>query len=380
LLKQTESNTLKISKLLRSLTFIIFIFQIGIFHSQDLIVNGSFESYSHCPCNYSDMPADNWKSISAASPDLHSTCANKKCQGHPKVSNKVLPASGKAYAGIIVHEQSFDYREYLGSELLDSLYKDSIYQLKISLAIPRCSIFKTSNFDIAFTRHDMIYESTEAIVGTPSLSINIESLKFDELWVTFEAEYKANGGERHISIGNFRPHDMLKLDSTKRKKSQYSGSRAGFLCIDDIQLHLKPSETNSRDIELEDLEEQEVIKVDSTFESLPYILTLQNLNFKTNSSDLEGGKIKELEELIQFLLNNPKSTIRIEGHTDNVGDAYDNKMLSLNRALSVGDYIIDFGITAAQIKIVGLGDTAPIFDNDTAEGRRLNRRVEIKFQ
>ncbi|NRA13660.1 MAG: OmpA family protein, partial [Crocinitomicaceae bacterium] len=82
----------------------------------------------------------------------------------------------------------------------------------------------------------------------------------------------------------------------------------------------------------------------------------------------------------QFLLDNPDSKITIEGHTDNVGDAYDNKMLSINRAFSVGDYIIDFGITASKIKIIGKGDTAPIANNSSAEGSQLNRRVEIMFQ
>ena len=109
------------SKLLLYLTLIVFIIQDGISYSQDLIANGSFESYFHCPCQIGDLSVKNWKSISPATPDFHSSCAKKKCPANPKTKNKLFAPSGNSYVRIITHAESQDYREYIGSGLLDSL-------------------------------------------------------------------------------------------------------------------------------------------------------------------------------------------------------------------------------------------------------------------
>lgn len=100
--------------------------------------------------------------------------------------------------------------------------------------------------------------------------------------------------------------------------------------------------------------------------------------FPTNSSILNEAakkKIAEVSKVINAKESNRK--ISIEGHSDKTGTANYNQWLSEKRAVSVKTYLVSLGITADRIKTSGLGDTNPIADNKTKEGRLKNRRVEI---
>jgi outer membrane protein OmpA-like peptidoglycan-associated protein len=82
-----------------------------------------------------------------------------------------------------------------------------------------------------------------------------------------------------------------------------------------------------------------------------------------------------------FLDANPRVTkLRIEGHTDNVGAAAYNKGLSQRRAASVMSWLVAHGIDAARLSSAGFGLELPIADNDSEEGRRVNRRVEFHIR
>ena len=87
----------------------------------------------------------------------------------------------------------------------------------------------------------------------------------------------------------------------------------------------------------------------------------------------------KLDDVIKFLNNNPNSKLIIEGYTDNTGESFDNKALSLEYAKVVQHYLIQKGIAESRIPIIGKGDINPIGDNSTEEGRAKNRRVRIEL-
>jgi OOP family OmpA-OmpF porin len=102
--------------------------------------------------------------------------------------------------------------------------------------------------------------------------------------------------------------------------------------------------------------------------------------FEFGKSDLkpEGKeKIKEYREQAKEQLSRADKVI-ITGHTDNVGSADFNLKLSLRRAEAVRDYLISLGADAKKMEISGAGETKPIADNSTEEGRAKNRRVEVE--
>jgi outer membrane protein OmpA-like peptidoglycan-associated protein len=78
------------------------------------------------------------------------------------------------------------------------------------------------------------------------------------------------------------------------------------------------------------------------------------------------------------MTDNPTVRIEIGGHTDNVGKPADNLALSNNRAKAVVRYLISKGIAASRMTAKGYGETKPIADNSSEEGRAKNRRTELK--
>jgi len=75
----------------------------------------------------------------------------------------------------------------------------------------------------------------------------------------------------------------------------------------------------------------------------------------------------------------PALVIEISGHTDSIGSPESNLKLSLNRANSVRNYLINHGIKGDRVTALGSGDTQPVASNDTDDGRQQNRRTEVKI-
>ncbi len=108
-------------------------------------------------------------------------------------------------------------------------------------------------------------------------------------------------------------------------------------------------------------------------------LPLKNLFFDTDKYEIRPESFPELNRLAS-LLKTYGLTIEVAGHTDNVGSAEYNLELSRNRAGAVRDYLLARGCSPGQASARGYGMMQPVAGNGTAEGRALNRRVEIRFR
>ena len=108
------------------------------------------------------------------------------------------------------------------------------------------------------------------------------------------------------------------------------------------------------------------------------IFVLNNIFFDSGKWELREKSKAELKELIRFMQENPEVRGEISGHTDNVGDKKANQELSLKRAKSVYDYLLQGGLDAKRLTYKGYGETQPTAPNDTEENRQLNRRIEFK--
>ncbi len=104
---------------------------------------------------------------------------------------------------------------------------------------------------------------------------------------------------------------------------------------------------------------------------------LKNILFETSKYDILEASYSELDRLYQQLMDNSKVKIEIAGHTDNTGLERSNIMLSRERANAVKKYLMKKGITESRMIAMGYGSINPIKSNDTEEGRKMNRRVEI---
>lgn len=107
------------------------------------------------------------------------------------------------------------------------------------------------------------------------------------------------------------------------------------------------------------------------------VLVLDNLLFDTGGATLHRGSQRNLDPLVRYLRDNPERNIAVEGHTDNVGGESYNIDLSFRRAEAVKNYLVVSGIDARRISTKGFGESLPVASNNSAQGRQLNRRVEI---
>lgn len=102
-----------------------------------------------------------------------------------------------------------------------------------------------------------------------------------------------------------------------------------------------------------------------------------NVSFDTDKTDLKPALLPVLDSVARSLNQHPELRAKVVGHTDSTGALAHNQTLSVNRARSVTDYLSRQGVAATRLTIEGRGPNDPIGDNATADGRALNRRVEI---
>jgi len=112
---------------------------------------------------------------------------------------------------------------------------------------------------------------------------------------------------------------------------------------------------------------------------LPQTFTLDNVQFETGKASLTNTSYKELNELTEYLKLKESVVIEIAGHTDDVGEDASNQKLSEARATTVRNYLISKGIAAKRVVAKGYGETQPIASNSTPEGRKQNRRTEVRI-
>jgi OOP family OmpA-OmpF porin len=109
-------------------------------------------------------------------------------------------------------------------------------------------------------------------------------------------------------------------------------------------------------------------------------IVLRGVQFDLDKADVRADASVILDEAANQLSQVPGTRVSVEGHTDSSGsDAY-NQSLSERRASSVRDYLAGKGVENGRLSTAGYGESQPVADNATAEGRALNRRVELKVQ
>ncbi|MEO0292942.1 MAG: OmpA family protein [candidate division WOR-3 bacterium] len=99
--------------------------------------------------------------------------------------------------------------------------------------------------------------------------------------------------------------------------------------------------------------------------------------FDTGKSTLKPESMEELKKLARILNKYKDTNILLEGHTDAIGSEEYNLDLSQRRAQSVANYLASLGVDPTRFTVMGYGEQQPIASNETEEGRRLNRRVEV---
>ncbi len=109
------------------------------------------------------------------------------------------------------------------------------------------------------------------------------------------------------------------------------------------------------------------------------LLNLPDVTFAVDSTEISPSFQSALDRVAQSMVQYPDSLIDVYGHTDSTGSDQYNMALSQRRADAVSRYLISRGVSSARLQAKGMGESYPVADNTTADGRARNRRVEVKI-
>lgn len=109
-------------------------------------------------------------------------------------------------------------------------------------------------------------------------------------------------------------------------------------------------------------------------------IVLRGVNFAFDSAEIDAASAGVLDVAAEQLQGCPNVAVSVDGYTDAIGTEAYNQALSERRANAVMGHLVDRGVSATRLTATGFGESNPVASNDTAEGRALNRRVELKTQ
>jgi outer membrane protein OmpA-like peptidoglycan-associated protein len=194
---------------------------------------------------------------------------------------------------------------------------------------------------------------------------NIEEVKDAKLEVRFEdgtthkQEIKVQDDGNYVAVANIGDGKQDALLEVKKPGKSYESK---------LITKESSSETFIKDEELE----VKTVKKGSVF-------TIDDILYKTNSSELDKQSLLVLNGFANWLKDNPNIKIEIQGHTDDLGPDADNLALSQDRAFTVMEYLASQGIPASRMKFKGYGETKPKVPNNSDANRAKNRRTDFKI-
>ncbi|WP_462382089.1 OmpA family protein [Pseudomonas sp. Marseille-QA0892] len=130
---------------------------------------------------------------------------------------------------------------------------------------------------------------------------------------------------------------------------------------------------DARDAQIKKLQEQ----MNAKQTDRGTVVTFGDVLFDLNRSELKPAGMRDVQNLAQFLRDNPDRKVIIEGYTDSTGSDSYNQSLSERRAMSVKSALVRMGVEPSRLTTQGYGKEYPVADNNSQSGRAMNRRVEV---
>jgi OOP family OmpA-OmpF porin len=331
---------------------------------KNIVPNGSFENYRKKSGNIKN--AIPW--IPVGSIDYYQEPLSNdtgRCKG---------ARTGECYGGLRFQKK---YKEFVEVKLSEVLKHGNNYQFECYLRLAFWSNAQLKSFGVYFSKAGMkalTYPEREYLMDTIVPKGGV--LHGGYCWFKFKGTYRASGGEKFITLGNFSPN--LKADMQKEKNAK-PGFKEAYYFFDDVSLKwIKPREDEIRTVMVDSVgyEKDSVLQVKTNVQ-MGEKITLK-VSFEQSKANLLPESFGELNKLSQYLFRHPNLVIRIDGHSDNIGSKQKNQRLSEQRAGAVFEYLITHGVQN-KMYFKGYGSSLPIADNDTEDGRAKNRRVEFEI-
>jgi outer membrane protein OmpA-like peptidoglycan-associated protein len=345
---------------------------------QNLVLNGSFEEKLGCPVDYNQIQLihiASWKQLGNGTPDYFNACS--QAVGVPNnVFGSELASTGEAYAGLVTFTNGKkNYREYLCSKLTRTLVAGELICVEVNISSADICSYYSDGFGVLLSENEPRQAGQECIDVSATIE-NPRLFLMDQVegWVKMGNIYKAKGGEKFITLGNFKKdvqtNVLHRTVVPGRSMGEYS-----YLYIDDVVVKPVKSkvECSCENEILESLVFDPPLQLSEYDE-----IRLDDILFDFDKSFLIDSAKKELDEVYSLLKRNRSMYLEVQGHTDNKGEDGYNIGLSKKRAASVVNYLTKKGIESTRLQVKYFGATKPVEPNESEKGRAKNRRVEFR--
>lgn len=379
----------------------------GTVYGQNLVPNYSFEEIKTCPTQLDQLRlTGNWMAFGTAdpSPDLFNRCAQDGQMGMPNNFFGYQRAkTGEGYAGFIAYLTSrsgkswklkSNHREFMVTHLMEPLVEGSMYYVEMSVSLAENCEFAIGNIGVLLSKNIPSFDWMPIELGyfKPSIANDPENLLDNTTdWMKISGTYRAKGGERILTIGNFDADKITVKKKQKKGKNVFFDNLPYAKSIRPIFAYYYVDDVIVRPVQMDPVltaenpnvtvEAPETETISSYFGEINTgdKIVLQNIYFDFNQSVLLPASYSELQELYKLLLENSQWRIKVTGHTDNIGTSKYNLRLSTDRAKAVTEYLIKLGIAEDRMVFEGRGSLEPVATNATEIGRSKNRRVEFEL-
>lgn len=347
------------------------------------VENGSFEDHLSLPRRIEALgvltSVEAWYQPTGGSADYYHSGAGREC-GVPDNKLGCQPAyDGQAYCGIYCSKD--EYREYLQTQLKQPLVAGRSYRLTFYVSLSENSSVAIATMGglltadrVGDTSRGILMRRTVGYVAPdvrqtvssyyrPQVQNEVTSRLDDtQHWQRVAGEFVADGGERFLTLGNF----CAAAHSNPGVSDRLTGLLTGaYYYIDSVTLRCLDCDTA----------DSCAAEPDPVPYSVGDSIILNDLFFEFDKSVLLQQSYHTLKQLLDLLDRHPAMRIEVQGHTDNRGAPAYNQRLSERRAKAVVDYLVGKGISPRRLQYKGYGDSRPVADNHTDEGRSRNRRV-----
>lgn len=335
-------------------------------YEKNLVPNGSFEN--HRKKGNSIRQAIPWGQISTVDYYLKPLDNDTTAQKGAK--------DGDCYAGLRYQKK---YKEFLQVKLAESLHRGSTYEFEAYIRLAFWSNAVLKSFGVLFSKAGYTGQGSAVKANMVDTIAKKNGFMNDFKWIRIHGYYKADGGEKFITIGNFSA--QIKKD-LQRMNLLKGGFKEAYYFVDEVSLYRRKEpeeyiETVIVGPDKKKFEEDSVLNVKADLKVGDKV-ALQNITFNPGSYFITPESHIELNKLSMYLIKNPEITIQINGHSDNTGLRHKNQKMSEYRAREVFEYLIRKGVQNKML-FKGYGSANPIASNDTDDGKAKNRRVEFEI-
>lgn len=337
---------------------------------ENIIPNPSFELYAAPPIGwfYKGEHFTNvmkyWSSASNASPDVFGPKVRIPSHWEEKGFGKQAPRTGISMVGITSYgcgQGKPHCREYIQIQLSEPLVLGQSYLAEMWVShLPKS--LRNNNLGFFFS-NEKVEEITDGVLNkSPQVKAD-DVLEGNNRWLKVSGKFIADAEAEYLVIGNFLPDSL-----TLTKPGPQGSLPFGYYYIDDVLVKkippILPIPVPDDDLSNIKLEPGKAVP-------------LRDIYFEHDRSELMPRSFVELKKLLKIMRENPQLAIEVCGHTDSVGDDDHNQQLSEKRAKAVVEYLITNGVASARTRYKGCGSAQPVANNNTPQGRQMNRRVEF---